>query len=109
MEAETLVGRVEECFRQPVVGPRDGQRPSTGHTKLILLEWRYLGKKWVPRVEIGVSHELPKGAVILVRSRLRDHIDDATQRAAVGGVVVVGLDLELLNVIDDRGNGIGAP
>src|SRR5260370_37180099 len=107
MEPEALVSSKEECFRNPEVAPGYRERASALHAKLVLLERSHLGKKRVSRVEIRVAEELPKGGVILGRSRPADHIDDATQGATIRRLVVVGLDLEFLDRIENRGNGIG--
>src|SRR6266481_7016300 len=107
MEPEALVSSKEECLRNPEVAPGYRERAAACDAKLVLLERSYLGKKRVSGVEIRVAEELPKGGVILSRSRLGDHIDDATQGAAIRRLVVVGLDLEFLDRIENRPNSIG--
>src|SRR5260370_1746704 len=107
MERKTLIRCKEECFWSAGVAPGYRDRTSACDAKLVLLERSHLGKKRVSRVESGVAEELPKGGVILGRSRLADHIDDATQGAAIRRLVVVGLDLEFLDRIENRRNSIG--
>src|SRR6202007_3010029 len=107
MEPEALVSGKEECFRNPEVAPGYRERASACNTKLVLLERSHRGKKRVSCVESRVTHELPQGGVILGRSRLGDHIDDATQGATIRRLVVVGLDLEFLDGIENRPNSIG--
>src|SRR5580692_6871682 len=46
--------------------------------------------------------------MILLRSRLGDDVDDSAQRAAEGSVIVVGLNLEFLDVVENRRDGVGA-
>ena len=65
-------------------------------------------RKRIPRVEGVVPQIFPKRPVKGIRARLGDKIYHPTQDAAEFGLIVMGLDLELLDGIDDWGNVVGA-
>ena len=85
-------------------------RAADSGTELVLAEGRRLlvelVRERVARVQRVVAEELPKRAVELVRARLGDHIDDASEDTSEFRLVVVRLNLELLNRIDNRRNDV---
>ena len=60
-------------------------------------------------VELVIAKEVPAGSVKLVRSRLDLRVDDRSLAPAELGVVRPGLDLEGLERVRGRLNGLGAP
>ena len=60
-------------------------------------------RKRIARVEGVVPQVFPKRSVKRICARLGYKIDNSAQYAAEFGLIVMGLDFELLNVIDDRG------
>ncbi len=89
---------------------RDGERTTKGRAKLILLEIGLQARRdqGIESVKGFVSNELPPRSVEPRRPGLGDHIDDSAHHATERCIVVVRLNLELLDVVDDRGNCIGA-
>lgn len=57
----------------------------------------------VPRVEGVISQEVPRRAVKIIRPSFGDYVDDSSRNTTELGAIIIGLDLEFLNVIDDRG------
>jgi hypothetical protein len=96
-----FIGEEEEGLVAPVVEVRNEDGAADSDTELILPQRIDRGEEVIPGVEGRVAEELPDGAVELVGAALGDDVDDAAGDLAELGKVVMGLHLELLNVIDD--------
>src|ERR1700730_2571881 len=103
-----FVAEEEEGF--PLMFSGDGQRTTKGRTKLILLKLG-LRPSWdqgIESVKSFVSNKLPPRPVEARGPGFSNHIDDSAHYAAKRCVIVVRLNLELLDVVDNRRNGVGA-
>ena len=96
-----LVREKEEGAVFAVVEVWDGDGAANRGAELILAK-RIAGElEIVAGVELFVAEELPGGAVEGVGAGLRGDVDDAARDLAELGEIVVGLDLELLDVVED--------
>src|SRR5262249_10139312 len=106
--SKALVCKEEESLVAAVIQLGYDDRPSRRRAEHILSEGSLALKERIARVQGIIAQVLPNTSVQRVGAGLALNIDDSAQRPAKLGFVVVRLDFELLNAIDDRGNGIGA-
>ena len=99
--AETFVGEKEQCSVLSLVQLRNNYRAASRYTKLVLAERVASWQEEVAGVELLITQELPCRAVKCIGSSFRKHVDNAAGDAAKFRQIVVGLYLELLDVIDD--------
>ena len=90
---------------------RKNHRTAEIRTELVLYQFRSAARaalKWVLCIHDRVAEELPRSPVEVVGARLADHVDDPAQYSAELRLITVGLDLELLNIVEDWRYCVGA-
>jgi hypothetical protein len=100
-----LVGEIEEALIAAVVVLQNN-RPNDGSAKLVLLKRNLYWDEIVGGIENIVAEKFPDIAMQLVASRLGDYVYDPAQDLSELCFVIVGLQLELLDVVERRLHGI---
>jgi len=99
---ESFVAEVEERFVPPVVDLGDPDRSAEGGPELVLVKRRDRGLERIARVEIRISHILPRGPMEFVGAGFGLHLDHGTSGLRKLRVVITGGDLHFTDRVDIR-------
>jgi hypothetical protein len=99
--AKAFIGKEEKCSIPPSVKMGDQDGAAAGYAKLVLAKWIADWQKKVTGVELLVTQELPCRAMQRICLGSRQHIDNAAGHAPEFRKIIVGLDLEFLDVINN--------
>src|SRR5437016_6336453 len=105
---ETLVGKEKERLVATVIHLGYFDWSSHRRAKHILPERSFALEESIASIQSIIAQVLPNTPVQCIGARLALYVDDPAQGTTKLSFVVVRLNLEFLNAINDRGNGIGA-
>ena len=106
--AKTLIPEKEKRLVFAVIDLRNPHRPAEDSPELILVERSHGGIERIAGIEIAVPQILPDGPVIAVGAGLGHYVHDPARGRSELGLVVVGVNLELLDRVDNRRHHVGA-